>query len=230
MPRGKLIVLCGTDGSGKATQTKFLVEKLCDSGFASETCDFPQYGKPSCYFVERYLNGVYGTADEVGPYRASLFYALDRYEKSFEMHRLLEAGKHIVSNRYVSANQAHQGSKLSDRKEREQFLAWIDKLEYGILDIPRPDLTLVLYVPPHIGQKLVEQKTENREYLRGKTKDIHEDNLHHLEQTAEVYLELAEKYAHWLTIHCTENEIMKSREVIAQEVWAQVQKLFQTHV
>ncbi|OGY79035.1 MAG: hypothetical protein A3B74_04090 [Candidatus Kerfeldbacteria bacterium RIFCSPHIGHO2_02_FULL_42_14] len=225
MSRGKLIVLCGTDGAGKATQTKLLIENLRDAGIATETCDFPQYGKPSCYFVEQYLNGMYGSVEEVGPYRASLFYALDRYEKSFEMHRTLAAGKHIVSNRYVSANQAHQGSKISDADEREKFLAWLNELEYGILNIPKPDLTIILYVPPQLGQKLVEQKKENRSYLRGKTKDIHEEDLVHLGKTARVYLELAQQYDTWVTIQCTEGERLKTRREIAKEVWKHVQRI-----
>ena len=107
--KGKLIVLCGTDGSGKATQAELLAERLKKEGHDVEVVDFPNYGEKSAALVEMYLNGDFGTAEEVGPYRASVFYAVDRYASSKKMKKWLDEGKIIVSNRYVSANIGHQG-------------------------------------------------------------------------------------------------------------------------
>src|SRR5947209_1104297 len=108
MKKGKFIVIEGTDGSGKTTQLNLLVERLRKEKKKIETADFPQYDNFSGAFVAKYLRGEYGTADEVGPYRGSIFYAVDRYDKSFEIRKWLEAGKIVLSNRYVSANMGHQ--------------------------------------------------------------------------------------------------------------------------
>lgn len=224
MKKGKLIVICGTDGSGKTTQFNLLVQKMKEKGHATETVDFPQYGNDSCYFVERYLNGEYGEKKEVGPYRASLFYALDRYEKSFDMHKYLQAGTHIVSNRYVSASKGHQACEFETEEERDRYLEWLDSIEYGILGIPKPDLNIVLYVPPEIGQQLVEKKTENREYLKdGKTRDLHEADLGHLQKAAKTYREMVDKYDNWTSIDCTQDGRLMTPEEIHALVWKEVE-------
>ena len=106
---GKFIVIDGTDGSGKATQTELLVKRLAQAGYEVVMADFPQYGQKSAGLVEHYLNGKYGTALDVGPYRASIFYAADRYDASFQIRQWLKEGKIVISNRYVTANMAHQG-------------------------------------------------------------------------------------------------------------------------
>ena len=102
--KGKLIVLDGTDGCGKKTQTEKLVERLRQEGQEVVMQDFPRYGERSAAIVEDYLNGKFGTAEQVGPYRASIFYACDRFAASTEIFSALESAKHVVSNRYVSAN------------------------------------------------------------------------------------------------------------------------------
>ena len=127
---GKFIVIDGTDGSGKATQTELLAEKLRYAGFDVALADFPQYGKKSAGPVEEYLNGKYGPAHEVGPYRGSIFYALDRYDASFEIKEWLKQGKIVISNRYVTANMGHQGGKIKDLEEKRRFYEWLYELEY----------------------------------------------------------------------------------------------------
>ena len=174
--QGKLIVIDGTDGSGKGTQSAKLIERLMKDGKRAQLTDFPQYGQTSAHFVEKYLRGEYGRADDVGPYRASLFYALDRYDASFQMRQWLEAGTIIVSNRYTSSNMGHQAGKIADTKEREKFLAWLKDLEYDMLRIPKPDASVLLYMPPEIGQQLVDKKLD-RAYTLGKKRDIHEETL-----------------------------------------------------
>jgi dTMP kinase len=217
------IVIEGTDGSGKATQTKFLADKLESLKIPFELADFPQYGSPSSFFAEKYLRGEYGTAEEVGPYRGSIFYAVDRYDKSFDIRRALSEGKIVISNRYVSANMGHQAGKIKNPTEREKFLKWLLELEYDIFGIPKPDLTILLYVPPAIGQKLVDRKGE-RSYTKGKKRDIHEADLGHLTAAAEAYLEVAKKYG-WTVIDCSKKDGMMSLEEVRELIWKPVSKL-----
>lgn len=222
--KGKLIVIDGTDGSGKATQTKLLVEKLKSRGFKVEVADFPQYGKKSAGLVEEYLNGNYGSADEVGPYRASIFFACDRYEASKRIKKWLEDGKIVISNRYVSANMGHQAGKISDKAERDKFLGWLDNLEYNVFGIPRPDIQILLFVPPEIGQKLVDKKG-HRDYVNGKVRDMHEKDINHLKKASEAYKYVAEKFS-WIIINCTKNSELMSRKDISNEIWNKIKKFF----
>ncbi|MFA6095981.1 MAG: thymidylate kinase [Candidatus Paceibacterota bacterium] len=223
MKRGVFIVIDGTDGSGKGTQTKLLIDRLRKEGKEVMELDFPQYGKPSALFVEKYLRGEYGTADEVGPYRGSIFYALDRYDKSFEVKKWLDEGKIVVSNRYVSANMGHQAGKIRGKAQRDKFLEWLFELEFGIFGIPKPDKIILLYVPPEIGQKLVDKKG-SRAYTGGKKRDIHEADLKHLENAARAYAYVAKKYK-WSVIDCSKGGEIFSREDIHAKLWKMVKNL-----
>ncbi len=216
MKKGKFIVIEGTDGSGKGTQVDMLSEYLKSKKKSFEVADFPQYENFSSAFVAKYLRGEYGTADEVGAYRASIFYALDRYDKSFDIGKWLAEGKIVISNRYVSASMGHQAGKIKDKKQKDKFLNWLNDLEYNIFKIPKPDKTILLYVPPEVGQKLVDQKKE-RSYTKGKKRDIHEADLNHLKNAAEAYLYVAKKYK-WTIIDCAPNGIMRLRESIHEEI------------
>ncbi|MCR4311103.1 MAG: deoxynucleoside kinase [Candidatus Taylorbacteria bacterium] len=221
--KGIFVVIEGTDGSGKATQTKFLAEKLQSLGIPFELADFPQYGKPSSHFAEKYLRGEYGTAEEVGPYRGSLFYAIDRYEKSFDIKRWLAEGKVVISNRYVSANMGHQAGKIKNKVKREKFLKWLLELEYDIFGIPKPDATILLYVPPEVGQKFVDQKGE-RAYTKGKKRDIHEADLKHLQDATKAYLSVAKKYK-WTVIEYRTKKGILSLSEVRDRIWENVVKL-----
>jgi len=214
--QGKFIVIEGTDGSGKATQLKLLVDRLQKEKVKVATADFPQYDNFSGAFVAKYLRGEYGTAEEVGPYRGSIFYAVDRYDKSFDIKKWLGEGKTVVSNRYVSANMGHQTGKIKGRANQDKFLAWLDNLEYKIFNIPRPDVTVFLYMPPAVGQKLVDSKGA-RAYTKGKKRDIHEADLNHLKKASEAYLYVAKKY-HWITIGCAKGSEPLSREEIHEKI------------
>jgi dTMP kinase len=220
--KGRFIVIDGTDGSGKGTQTKLLVERLKKEGRDVVELDFPQYGNPSAWFVEKYLRGEYGTADDVGPYRGSLFFALDRFDKSFEVRRWLAEGKIIVSNRYVSANMGHQTGKIKGKAARDKYLEWLFNLEFEICGIPRPDKVVLLYMPPEVGQKLVDQKA-TREYTKGKKRDIHEADLNHLKNAANAYAYVAKKYK-WDVVKCAKGEEIFSREAIHDMLWNTIKK------
>jgi dTMP kinase len=212
MSKGKLIVICGTDGSGKGTQFRLLIDRLLQDGIDIRMTDFPQYGKKSAGMVEEYLNGKYGSADDVGPYRASVFYACDRYDASHEMKRWIDEGKLIVSNRYVSANKGHQTGKIRDLAEREKYLDWLNNLEYNMFGIPKEDLNIMLYVPPEIGQKLVDKKQKGS-HAGGQKRDIHEADINHLKNASDAYLYVAKK-ERWEIIDCTKNgELMTIKEI-----------------
>ena len=216
MSNGKLIVIEGTDGSGKATQSKLLIESLQEKGIQTEYIDFPQYGEKSAGLVENYLNGKYGSAGEVQPKVASMFYALDRYDAAFKMHPWIKEGKVIISNRYVSASMGHQAGKIKDLEKREEFVNWLKDLEYNFFKIPQPDLTILLFMPCEIAQKLVDSKGV-RAYVGGQKRDIHEADLQHLKDAERAYLDLVEKEG-WKLINCSENGAPLPIEVIHKKV------------
>ena len=189
--KGSFIVIEGTDGAGKATQFKLLVQALQKIGHKVGTVDFPQYGRPSAYFVEQYLNGVYGTAKQVGPYRGSLFYALDRYVAAPQIREWLTQGRIVIANRYTWSNAGHQGGKILNSAKRRAYWKWLFDLEFKLLGIPKPDLTIVLHMPAKQAQLLVDKKMR-RKYIKTKAKrDLHENDLKHLQAAEATYLQLA---------------------------------------
>jgi dTMP kinase len=219
---GKLVVIEGTDGSGKATQSKQLLHKLEEKGILTAYVDFPRYGEKSAGMVENYLNGKYGSADQVMPKVASMFYAMDRYDASFDMRKALAEGRIIISNRYVSASMGHQTGKIRDPKERKEYVAWLEDLEYNFFKIPKPDLTILLFVPYLIAQKMVDNKG-HREYIGTKKRDIHEADSEHLRNAEEAYLEVAKEKG-WTIIDCTDGDKILSIDDIHKKVWAVVEK------
>lgn len=221
--KGKLIVIEGTDGSGKATQTKRLYDKLSAEGYKVETVEFPQYRTPGAAMVEEYLNGQLGTAEEVGPYRASIFYAVDRYAKSKEIYQWIDDGKIVLCNRYMIANKGHQAGKIHNIAERDNYLRWLDELEFGIFGIPRPDKVLLLFMPCEIAQRLVGHK-DLRDYLHGKKMDIHEADLKHLKDAEEAYLYVAKKEG-WDIIDCSDGEEALPIEAVFEKVYKQVKEI-----
>ncbi|MCX6795291.1 MAG: dUTP diphosphatase [Candidatus Falkowbacteria bacterium] len=221
--RGRLIVIDGTDGSGKTTQLKLLQEKLEAEGFGVAIADFPQYNQKSAGMVEEYLSGKYGSANEVTPYQASIFYAVDRYDASQQIRKWLDEGKIVLCNRYTSSNMAHQGGKVDNPLERKVFFNWLAELEHDILKIPRPDLCLVLRVSAEIAQQLA--KDRGREDWSGKKRDIHEENLEHLKKAELVYCEIAESNHNYRLVNCTSEGSIMDREEIGFLIWIYVSQM-----
>lgn len=223
---GTFIVIDGTDGSGKGTQTTRLERRLVGAGHDVVVVDFPRYGHPSAWFVERYLRGEYGSLDAVDAYRASMFYALDRFDAAPEIRAALARGAVVVSNRYVSANKGHQMAKIADPGERSRFLGWLNELEYGTLGIPKPDLTILLHVPADVGFELVARKDE-RAYLHGKVRDIHEADRAHLRAAEAAYLSLLrlDTVERWHLLECMEDGRLLSIETVEERVWDVVRPL-----
>ncbi len=163
--KGKIFVIEGPDGSGKKTQATLLKEYLVSRGIQTELISFPQYGKKSAGPVEEYLNGTYGDAKDLNPYASAVIFAIDRFDASYKIRSLLENGTIVILDRYTDSNAAHQGGKFQDLDKREKFLEWLYTLEYTIFDLPKPDQTIILYVPAATGQMLALQK-EKRAYIK----------------------------------------------------------------
>ncbi len=223
--KGKFIVIEGSDGSGKTAQFMRLVARLRKAGRRVATVDFPQYEKPSSYFVREYLNGKYGGWQDVGPYRSSLFYALDRFDARPFMHEKLKKGFILVANRYTASSMGHQGAKISDHKKRLSFFKWLHDLEYEVLGIPRPDKSLVLHVPAKIAQSLVDRKG-TREYVKGVKRDIHEADVRYLALAEKTYLDMITTFPRdFRLIECTERGTLLSIDEIHERVWKEAQKV-----
>jgi len=225
---GKLIAIDGTDGSGKTTQTKLLIERLKKEGHDVAMTDFPQYGKKSAGMVENYLNGVYGGPKDVNPHAASMFYAVDRYDASFEIKKYLEEGKIVVSNRYTTANIGHQGGKFKNDEQRQEYFRWLFDLEYKLLEIPEPDANIILYVPTETAQKLVDKKG-HRDYVGGHKRDIHEADLDHLKDACNSYLLAAKTLPNFELIDCStpDGQGIQTKENIHELIWKTVSKMIQ---
>lgn len=225
--KGIFIVIEGTDGSGKGTQFKLITDRLKKDGYDVATFDFPQYEQPSSHFVKRYLNGEYGTADEVGPYTSSLFYALDRYEASTEIRKALSAGKIVVANRFTGSNMAHQGTKFDHAEQRRGYFIWLDNLEFQMLGIPRPDISFVLRVPAEIAQELVDQK-DDRSYT-DKKRDIHEADLSHLKRAVQVYDDMTQLFPKdFVRVDCTRNDELLPIEKVQDILWEKIKPILPT--
>lgn len=215
---GVFLVIDGTDGSGKATQTRRLLERLTAEGFEVEQISFPQYGKHSAAMTEAYLGGVYGKDPKiVGPKAASTFYAIDRFDASFQIRQWLAEGKVVVSDRYVGSNMGHQGGKMATAEERREFFHWNNHLEYEIFKIPRPNVNVVLSVPPEVCMRLAQDGAKEKTKVSG---DIHEADLDHLRASYETYREITELFDEFQRIDCTDGDDLRGIEDIHQDVWS----------
>ena len=222
----KFISIDGTDGCGKATQVKMLVERLISENYPVEMSDFPQYGTKSAGPVEEYLNGKYG---QVGPHASSIFYAVDRFDASFKIREWLNQGKVVVSNRYVTANAGHQGGKIADSASRIEYFKWLNDLEYNIFKIPRPDLNIILHVPAEMAQQLVDKKSAaQREYAHGKKRDLHEGDIDHLKNAEKVYMEIARIFPNTELVECVRGGTLLTPEEIHGLIWEHVKRSLET--
>ena len=228
--KGKLIVIDGTDGSGKATQSKLLIKALRKKKLKVAHIEFPRYYSSfHGRIVGRFLKGEFGDLDSIDPYIISLAYALDRLTARKQIRDWLEAGYWVVADRYTTASMAHQTAKLPAKK-RKKFLAWLDEMEYKQHKIPREDVVVFLHVPVETSSKLVTKKTK-RKYTGKKQKDIAEENLRHQKETLKVYLKLAREKEHWMRVDCVDKKgKMRTRKNIHKEILERLRerKIFKT--
>ena len=216
---GKLIVIEGTDGSGKSTQFRLLSQRLEQENVAFKHLVFPRYSEESSALIRMYLGGQFGTnPSDVNAYAASSFYAVDRYA-SYKMDwgNYYENGGLILSDRYTTSNAVHQTSKEPE-DQRQAFLSWLYDFEYNKLGLPQPDLIIYLDVPTDFTEKLM----RGRESATGTKADIHEKDMAYLATCRETGRAAAKFYG-WTVVNCVKDGQMRTIEDIHQEIYGYVQ-------
>jgi dTMP kinase len=217
---GKLIVIEGTDGSGKSTQFRLLTEHLTEDGTAFKRLVFPRYAEESSALIRMYLGGQFGNKPtDVNAYAASAFYAVDRYASyKQDWGQWYEDGGLILSDRYTTSNAVHQASK-EEGEAQGQFLTWLYEFEYDKLGLPRPDLTIYLDVPTAFTEKML----RGREADTNTKADIHEQDMDYLATCRETGRAAAAHYG-WTVIQCVKDGAMRSMEDIHNEIYGHVMK------
>ena len=222
---GKLIIIeSGSDASGKATQSKGLLERLQKEGKNVKKVQYPNYDSESSVLVKMYLRGDFGkNADDVDAYVASTFFTADRYASyKTEWEDFYKDGGIIIADRYTTSNMVHQGSKIMDKEGRDSYLEWLDDYEYNMFKIPRPDYVIFLDVPVDYSIKLMENRKNK---ITGEDeKDIHESDKDYLRRTYENSLYIADKYD-WRIIECVRDGELRSIEDIGQEIYEIVEDI-----
>jgi dTMP kinase len=220
---GKLIVLEGTDGSGKSTQFKLLTERLEALKAPFKHAVFPRYSEPSSALIKMYLGGEFGSnPSDVNSYAASAFYAVDRYASyKQDWGNWYQKGGLVLCDRYTTSNAVHQASKEAP-ENREKFLHWLYEFEYDKLELPKPDLIIYLDVPTDFTERLM----RGREEKTGTKADIHEKDMDYL-MTCRNTGRAAAAYYGWTVIDCVKDGAMRSIEDIHEEIFAHVAKLLE---
>jgi dTMP kinase len=220
MKQGKIFVIEGTDCSGKATQTNLLLDRLRLENIPCEKLSFPRYNTPTGNIIKRYLGKdgyqqEFGPAVDVPPKIASVLYAEDRYAAKPEILEIINSGKNLIFDRWVEANMGHQGGKIV-KENREEFFRWVNELEYGTFNLPRPDSILFLYMPYQVGIKLKKGRPGEA--------DGHESSIDHLRNAEDAYIQLANMFS-WKRINCTKDgtiATLRTPEDISNEVYKNV--------
>jgi len=213
-----LISIEGTDSSGKQTQTRLLHDHLVAKGYKTKLISFPNYESDSSALVKMYLNGDFGkNPGDVSAQVASIFYACDRfasYRTSWKKY--YDEGYIVVSDRYTSSNIVNQASKIDDESKKNEFIKWIEDLEYNVFCIPKADKTIFLNMPYEKSQELMKDRKNK---ISGEhKKDIHESNDEYLKISYKSALEICEKLS-WTKIDCVdEDNNIKSQSDISIEI------------
>ena len=221
---GKLIVIEGTDSSGKETQTRKLYERLEKEITNVRKLSFPNYKSPACEPVKMYLAGAFGdNALDINPYPLSTMFAIDRYASyKMEWEKFYQDGGIIVTDRYTTSNMVHQASKIESIDKKNEYLDWLEELEYSKMGIPRPDLIIFLNMPTETAAELMAQRKNK---ITGEDiKDIHEKDISYLKKSYENACNIAKKY-NWLEIKCVENGRLKTIDEIGEEIFSVVEKI-----
>ena len=215
---GKLIVIEGTDGSGKSTQFRLLTERLEKEGRAFRQLEFPQYNEPSSALIKMYLGGEFGhNPSDVNAYAATAFFAVDRYASYKKVWgKWYEEGGLVLTARYTTSNAVHQASKEPEEKQMD-YLTWLYEFEYDKLGLPRPDLVIYLDVPTDFTEKMM----RSREAATNTHADIHEQDLEYLATCRHLGKAAAAHYG-WTVINCVKDDQMRSIEDIQNEIYSHV--------
>ena len=223
MSKGKLITIEAGDGSGKATQTKALYDRLLAEGYQVLKVEYPDYQSESSALVRMYLGGEFGQqAENVSAYGASAFFAVDRYASYLlKWRQAYESGWIILADRYTTSNMVHQAVKLKDSAEREEFLTWLWDFEFGRLQLPVPDRVIYLDMPPEISDRLINSRAAKDS---SRQKDIHEKDTSYLHHCHRAYNEVAEKYG-WVKISCAQQGNLRTVQDIHEDVYQVVKEI-----
>ena len=215
---GKLIVIEGTDGSGKSTQFQLLTQRLSREGREFRQIVFPQYSEPSSALIRMYLGGEFGSRPgDVNAYAASAFYAVDRYASFKKVWgEYYNGGGLVISDRYTTSNAVHQAGKEPE-DSRQSFLKWLYEFEYDHLGLPRPDLTLYLDVPTDFTEKLLRAREQDTHTQA----DIHEQDTAYLATCRRMGAFAADYYG-WTVISCVRDGKMRSMDDIHEEIYRHV--------
>ncbi len=221
--KGRLIVIEGTDGSGKATQTALLSRRLSEEGFSHRCLAFPCYDRPSSALVRQYLAGDFGTGpDDVNAYAAAAFYAVDRFASWAQDWRGdYQAGGLFLADRYTTANAVHQAAKLPEA-ERPAFFQWLTDLEHRRFGLPQPDLVLYLDMPVDLSESLLQARSEQT----GTAEDIHEQNTAYLRRCRSCGQAAAAWYG-WTVLPCVRSGCLRTPQDIHEELYARVRCLLE---
>ena len=221
---GKLIVIEGTDSSGKETQAKKLYERLAKEIEKVKKISFPNYKSPACEPVKMYLAGAFGDkALDMDRDPVSTMFAIHRYASyKMEWEKFYKDGGIIVTDRYTTSNMVHQASKIVDKEIKESYLEWLEDLEYNKMGIPKPDLVIFLNMPTEIAVKLMEAR--KNKITGEEKKDIHEQDVTYLKKSYENACDIAKKYK-WKEIKCVEGESLKAIDKIGEEIFSLVREI-----
>jgi len=225
--KGKLIVIDGVDGSGKTTQLALLATRLKKEGYMVKTVDFPEYADNFFgQFIGHCLTEQYFNWLKVHPKIASVIYAADRFESKEKIEDWLKKGYIVLANRYVSANQIHQGGKIASPQKRAAFIKWLDEMEYQVFKIPRPNVILYLSLPVPIILNLIKERDyqAKRQYLKKRT-DLHENNLDFLNNSRKSALWLVKKIPNFIKIDCAVKNQILPREAIHEKIYGIVKRI-----
>ena len=210
---GKLVVIEGADGAGKATQVKMLRDRLKGEGIEVETLDFPGYDRTFFgSYIKEWVDGVHGDFVDLDPRLASILFAGDRFESRDILMKWLGEGKHVILDRYVTANMLHQGAKVENPGDRGAFLLWLERLEYEVFKMPRPDVVVHLDMPAEMRHALL-------------TTDESKPDIGHTETNSSYQFAIQRYSEHisdlekWRTISCLMDGKLRSKDNINTELY-----------
>lgn len=219
MATGMLIAIEGIDGTGKHTQSKLLVESLRSQGYDAKLMSFPDYdGSVLGPTIKRMLGGEFGELKQVHPVFSSSLFALERFEKRLEVLKGLSSNSIFVCDRYVYSNAAHQACRLESSR-RSGFVEWLERLEFEVLGMPKPDITVLLDMPDQASHELREIRAKT--LRRGSAPDQHEQDGAGLVVAREIYLTLAKRLG-WDVINCAKGHEVKPVALLAGEIFSRI--------
>jgi len=222
--KGKLIIIeSGSDASGKATQTEKLYNRLLQDDYRVRKISFPNYDSDSSALIKMYLSGDFGkNPEDVSPYVASTFYAVDRFASfKTDWGQAYNDGAIILADRYTTSNMVHQAAKIKERGEKDSFLEWLLDFEFNIFKLPEPDCVLFLDMPPEYSKMLMEGRANK--FTGEQKKDIHEINEGYLTESYNNSLYIAKKYG-WIMIDCVKDGVLRTIDEIHESIYRAVKE------